>query len=70
MVHVYNSGYENFKYNYAPQGVQCTVVAVGFKGNTLYASYTPITIGTNQTVLFTLSPTTTSAFVAQIRTLD
>ena len=70
MVHVYNVGYENFRYYYAPQGLQCTVVAIGVKGGKLYSAFVPITIGTNQTVPFTLSPTTTSTFTTQLQTLN
>ena len=70
MVHVYNASYEYFPYVYAPQGLQCTVVAVGIKNGALYSSFVPITIGANQTVPFTLSPTTTSAFKTQLQTLN
>ncbi len=70
MVHVYGSYYEYFPYQYAPQGLQCTVVAIGIKGGKLYSSFVPIIIGANQTVPFTLSPTTTSAFTTQLKTLD
>jgi hypothetical protein len=70
MVHVYNNWYGKFSYSYAPQGLQCTAVAVGIKGGKLYSSFTPITIGANQTVPFALSATTTSTFIAQLKTLD
>jgi len=63
-------GYENFKYTNAPQGLQCTIVALGFKNGNTYSAFVPITIGANQTVPFTLSQTTTSAFVTQLRALD
>ena len=69
MVHVYNY-YEMFPYSYAPIGLQCTVVAVGVKNGTLYSAFVPITISANQTIHFTLSPTTTSAFTTQVKTLD
>jgi len=69
MVHVYNI-YENFPYYYAPLGLQCTVVAIGLKSGQLYSSFVPITIGANQTVPFTLSPTTTSTFTTQLQSLN
>ena len=62
MVHVYNSVYSSFNYAYAPVGLQCTMVAVGVKDSTVYSSFVPVTIGSNQTVTFSLSPTTTAAF--------
>lgn len=69
MVHVYDNG-TNFPYYYAPQGLQCTLVAVGAKSGVLYSSFVPITIGSNQTVNFSLSQTTTSAFITQLKTLN
>lgn len=69
MVHVYNN-YETFSYNYAPQGLQCTMVAVGIKGGKLYSSFIPITISANQTVNFSLSLTTTSTFTTQLQALN
>ena len=70
MVHVYNGTGSTFPYNYAPIGLQCTVVAVGTKGGKLYSSFTPITISNNQTVNFSLSPTTTDAFKSSLQQLD
>jgi outer membrane protein assembly factor BamB len=72
MVHVYQdwSHQQNFPYLYAPTGLQCTVVAVGTKNGNLYSSFTPITIGTNMTVNFTLSPTTSYAFRSQLTALN
>ncbi|HEX7412679.1 MAG TPA: hypothetical protein VF411_01445 [Bacteroidia bacterium] len=70
MVHVYNYMYEDFPYYYAPQGLQCTMVAVGVKSGTLYSSFVPITIGANQTYTFSLSATTTSTFTTQLQTLN
>lgn len=69
MVHVYNSGYSSFTYNYAPQGLQCTVVAVGVKDSTAYSAFVPITIGSNQTVNFTLSKTNSSTFKSQLNAI-
>jgi hypothetical protein len=51
-------------------GLECTVVAVGVKDKTLYSSFTPITISNNQIVNFTLSSTTTTAFIAQLKLLN
>jgi hypothetical protein len=71
MVHVYMKDSVNtFPYNYAPLGLQCTVVAVGIKGGTVYSSFTPITIGSNQTVTFSMTQTTTAAFKSQLSALD
>jgi hypothetical protein len=66
MVHVYNGGYSSFPYAYAPLGLQCTLVAIGVKNKALYSAFVPITIGSNQVVNFTLAPTTTPAFKAQL----
>lgn len=68
MVHVY--GYSSFIYYYAPQGLSCTIVAVGTKGGKLYSSFTPITIGANQVVNFGMSVTTTSDFTSHLKQLD
>ena len=69
MVHVYTNG-SDFPYYYAPQGLQCTLVAVGVNNGVLYSSFVPFTIGSNQTVNFTLSATTTSAFLSQMGALN
>lgn len=54
MVHVYpdwnNPGSHAYPYAFAPQGLPCTVVAIAEKNGQLYASFTPATIGSNQTV--------------------
>jgi hypothetical protein len=69
MVHVYsNSG--GFPYMYAPVGLSCTIVAVGVKDGNVYSSFTPITIGANQSVHFTLNQTTADAFKAQLTGLN
>jgi len=70
MVHVYEVSANTFPYSYAPIGLQCTVVAVGTKNGKLYASFKPITISNNQTVSFSLSATTTTAFKAQLSQLN
>jgi hypothetical protein len=71
MIHVYeNYTTFNFPYNYAPIGLQCTVVALGVKDGKLYSSFTPITISPNQTVNFTLTETTDVAFKAQLNALN
>ena len=70
MVHVYNAGYEYFPYVYAPQGLQCTAVAIGIKNGKLYSAFVPITIGSNQTVPFTLSLTSTTTFTNQLQALN
>lgn len=69
MVHVYDNG-TNFPYNYAPQGLPCTVVAFGVKDGKLYSSFVSIIIGSNQTVNFTLGQTTTAEFKTQLEALN
>jgi len=69
MVHVFYNG-SDFKYSYAPLGLQCTAVAVGVKNGLLYSSFTPVTIGSNLTVNFSLSLTTTADFMAQLDALN
>ncbi len=70
MVHVYNGSGDAFPYNYAPVGLQCTVVAVGIKGGAVYSSFTPITISANQTVNFSMTATTTADFKSQLAALN
>lgn len=70
MVHVYNGNGFTFPYNYAPVGLQCTVVAVGVKGGAVYSSFTPITIGTNQTVTFSMTKSTTAEFKSALAVLN
>lgn len=70
MVHVYNGNGYAFPYYYAPVGLQCTVVAVGIKDGKVYSSFTPITISANQTVTFSMNPTTTADFKSQLAALN
>jgi len=70
MVHVYYDGFNNYPYQTAPQGLQCTIVAIGFKNGQLHSAFVPITIGNNQSVNFTLSQTTTANFIGQLQTLN
>lgn len=73
MVHVYANGWSStctFPYPYAPLGYQATVVAIGTKDGKLYSSFTPITISANQTLNFTLSETTSSAFQSAVQALN
>jgi hypothetical protein len=69
MVHVYRY-MSDFPDPYAPVGLECTAVAIGVKGGKLYSSFTPITITNNLTVNFSLTETTTDAFIAQLNTLN
>jgi len=69
VVHVYTSG-GSFVYNYAPKTLNCTVVVVGVKDGKVYSSFTPITIGENQTVNFDLTETTTENFKTALKALD
>lgn len=70
MVHVYYSSNNNYIYSYAPADRGCTLVAVGVKDGNLFTSFVPITIGVNQTVSFTLTPSTTSDFKTQLAALN
>jgi hypothetical protein len=69
MVHVYKEG-TAFKYNYAPQGSQCTMVAVGVKDGKLYSSFRPVSITGNLTMDFALSETTIDDFKTQLNALN
>jgi hypothetical protein len=69
MVHVYDDG-TNFPYYFAPQGLHCTLVAVGVKNGKLYSSFVPITITANLTVNFSLTLTTTSDFNTALKALN
>lgn len=69
MIHVYKEG-AAFKYNYAPQGKQCTMVAVGVKDGKLYSSFRPVNITGNLTMDFALSETTVEAFKIQLDALN
>jgi hypothetical protein len=69
MVHVYRDG-TDFPYQFAPLGLDCTIVAVGVKDKKLYSAFIPITIGNNQTVKFSLNQTTTDDFKAQLNLLN
>jgi hypothetical protein len=70
MVHVYSGTGGDFPYMYAPEGLSCTAVAVGVRDSVLYSSFTPVTIGTNQTVNFTMYPTTDTVFHQAINALN
>lgn len=65
MVHVYTSGV-NFPYNYAPVGLQATVVAIGIKGGALYSAFLPVTIVNDMTVNFGTALNTTANFKQQL----
>lgn len=71
MVHVYHGSGNDFPYQYAPDGLQCTMVAVGVDSNgKLFSSFVPITISGSQTVNFTLSETTADNFKLQLNALN
>lgn len=70
MVHVYANSATDNVYDYAPVGLQCTVVAIGVKDGKLYSSFTPITISANQTVNYTLAETTAETFKTQLKALN
>ena len=69
MVHVYANG-NLFPYTYAPQGLQCTVVAVGVKDNNVWASFTPVSVLANQSVTIPLSQISISDFKSKLTALD
>jgi hypothetical protein len=72
-VHVYpnwlNGGID-FNYDYAPIGLECTVVAVSAKNGKLHAAFTPIIISANQTISFSLSEMNENTFLSQLNALN
>lgn len=70
MVHVYGSGGNDFAYLYAPEGLNCTMVALGVKDSVLYSSFVPVTISSNQTVNFSMSQTSDEAFQSELELLN
>jgi len=71
MVHVYkNFSSGNYPYDYAPEGLECTVVTIGEKDGRIYSSFIPITIANNLTVNFTMNETSTSDFKAALEALN
>lgn len=72
MVHVYpaNNIGDDFKYAYAPVGLSATIVALAAHEGKIYASFTPITISSNQTVNIDLTETTTQDFKTKLKALD
>ncbi len=69
IVNLYNYS-TDIAYSYSPIGEPCTLVAVGVKDGKLYASFTPITISSNMTVNYSVTETTTEAFLAHLATLN
>ncbi len=69
MVHVYSNG-NLFPYNYAPLGLPCTVVAIGVKDNNLWASFTPVSILSNQSVTISVAQTNINDFKKALVALD
>lgn len=70
VIHVFQSANNDFVYNYAPVGLQCTMVTVGVKDGKLQASFTPVTIGTNQTVNFSPTEFTSEVFKTTLNALN
>ena len=70
MIHVYSDAGGDFPYMYAPQGLNCTVVAVGVRDSMLYSSFVPVTIGANQTVNFSMHQTTDADFYQKVDALN
>ena len=69
MIHVYENG-GDYPYNYAPVGLNATVVAVGMKDGKLYSSFTDITIAANQTVNLGLTETNETSFKSSLTALN
>ncbi len=71
MIHVYSAGPTSFGNYYTPCNSNLTVVAIGFKNGQLYSSFTPVQIGTtNQTISFSLTPTSEAALTQALEGLD
>ena len=70
MVHVYATSTGDYVYNYAPQGLECTLVVLAVKDGKIYSSFTPIYIGAKQTVNFDVTETTTADFKTALNALD
>lgn len=64
-----NTG-NDFKFDFAPVGLNCMAVALGVKEGILYSSIVPITIAPNQTIEFTMSPVSEEMLKGQLRLLD
>ena len=69
MVHLSPDGID-FSYQYAPIGLSCTAVALGVKDGHFYASFTPFTVGANQTVNFSLQQMSVADFKTQLEALN
>lgn len=61
---------KDYVYKNAPEGMDATIVAIAIKNNQLYSSFTPITISSDQTVNFNLSPVTATALKSSLKGLD
>lgn len=71
MIHVYlDSPSMDFIYNYAPIGLDCSVVAIGVKEGKLYYDIKNTTISANSTVNVSLSEITTEALIAKLVALN
>ena len=72
MVHLYStdSNGDEFSYLYAPVGLSATIVTIAEKERKIFASFTPITISSNQTVNIDLTETTTQDFKTKLKALD
>ncbi|MBK6482691.1 MAG: hypothetical protein IPG01_06060 [Chitinophagaceae bacterium] len=69
VLQVDNTG-NDFKFDFAPVGLNCMAVALGVKEGILYSSIVPITIAPNQTIAFTMSPVSEEMLKGQLRLLD
>lgn len=70
VIQISYAGGNSFNYNFAPVGFSCVAVALGVKNGVIYSSVVPITIGTNQTVPFIMSPVSEELLKGQLLLLD
>ncbi|HWZ22859.1 MAG TPA: hypothetical protein VNW06_09415 [Cytophagaceae bacterium] len=71
MVHVYGTAPNHNDYAYAPEGKECTVVAMGYDNNgKLHTSFTPTTITSNGSVTLTFSEMNEDDFKTAVKALD
>ncbi len=70
MVHIYKWNSYEFSYPYAPDGINCTAVAIGLKDGKLYSSFVPLTISNNLVLNITLIETNIADFKSRLNALN
>jgi hypothetical protein len=71
MIHVYNfSAGDDWVYDYAPIGKQCTVVVLGYINGKLAASFTPVSITANMNLTAELAEMSEEDFQARVKALN